>query len=235
MMYPLIMILIAVGIIIFLFVNILPKITGILTSFNVPLPLATRFVMWLSQFMQENWLMIVIGTCAFLFVFDRWTSTKKGKKIWHRVLLKIPVIGDVVRKVAISRFTKTLSTLIASGVPIVKALDIVKNVVTNVVIQDVIVKAKEWVVEGKPLAKPLIDSGEFPPLVTHMIQTGEKTGDLENMLMHVSASYDNEVQHKISSMTSILEPVMIVAMAGIVALCVVAILIPMFDIFSSIR
>ncbi len=234
MMYPLIMICISFLIIFFLFIKVLPQITDVLAGFDIPLPIATRFVMWLSNFLQDQWFYVILTFAAIFILFRRWKESKKGKLIWHAFILKIPVVGEINRKVAISMFTKTLSTLLANGVPVVNSLEIVKNVIGNVVIRGIVEEAKISVVEGKPLAKPLADSGQFPPLVTHMIQTGEQTGDLENMLMHVSDAYDNEVQHKISSLTSIIEPVMIVLMAGIIVLVVVAILVPMFDIFSSV-
>lgn len=234
-MYPVIMILISLIIIGFLFVMVLPKITQVLISMKVPLPFATKAVIWLSNFLQEDWYIVIIGLFLMAYLFNKWINSKRGRPIWHRALLNAPLFGEITRKSSISRFAKTFSTLLISGVPVVQALDIVKNVIDNVIIREVVSKTKTAVIEGQALAKPLADSGHFPPLVTHMIQTGERTGQLENMLGHIAETYENEVKHKISSMTSIIEPLMIVMMAGIVAVIIIAILVPMFEVFNSVK
>lgn len=234
MMYPLIMIFASCGIIGFLFIFILPKITSLFKSFKITLPFATRVVIWLSKFLQEQWGSVIIVAVVSFLIFNKWKSTVAGKKIWHAFILKVPVVGEIAQKESISTFTKTLSTLQGSGVPLVQALSITKDVVSNVIIRAVVINASNAVIEGKPFAKPLLESGLFPPLVTHMIQTGEKTGELETMLMHVANTYEKEVKYKIAGLTSVLEPFMIIVMAGIIALVVVAILIPMFEIFGTI-
>ena len=151
------------------------------------------------------------------------------------ILLKLPLFGPVLTRVAISRFTKTLSTLLSSGVPIVQSLDITKNVVSNSVIAEVIELAKVEVQEGKSLASTISGNEAFPGLVTHMIATGEATGQLEQMLVHVAEAYEAEVQSKITSMISLIEPLMLVLMFGIVLIVVGGMMLPMLNVMSQIR
>ena len=152
-----------------------------------------------------------------------------------RLSLVAPIFGGIVLRVNVSKFTKTLSTLLGSGVPIISALEITKNVVGNQVLSNIIGEAKQAVQEGESLGETIKRSGKFPPLVNHMIKTGEKTGELEKMLQHVSESYDTEVNHKIDSLISLIEPLMIIVMGGIVVLVVIAMLVPMLSIMGQMR
>jgi general secretion pathway protein F len=161
-------------------------------------------------------------------------KTPKGRAWWDRTQLKAPVFGDLIRMLAISRFAKTLATLLASGVPLLTAMDIVKNIVSNTLLSGVIEQARDAIREGESIAAPLKRSGQFPPLVFHMIAIGEKSGQLEEMLQNVSRSYDSQVEMRITALTSLLEPVMIVTMGVGVAFIVFSILMPIMQLNTFI-
>ena len=168
-------------------------------------------------------------------MFKRWVSTEKGRLQFDELQLNLPLFGAIFMRISISRFTKTLATLLTSGVPIIQALEITKNVVTNVVIANVLEQAKIEVQEGKSLAACIDRSGRFPGLVTHMIATGEKTGQLEEMLVHVANAYDAEVQRKISTMISLIEPAMMLVMFSIAGVVIVAMMLPMLSVMNQLR
>src|SRR6185436_7075921 len=188
-----------------------------------------------SNFLQDYWFIVfpvLIGTAIF---FIRWTRSEKGKPVWDRVLLKLPVLGSLVRMLAVARFTRTLATLLKSGVPLLTAMDIVRNVVTNDVLAGVIDKARDSIREGESIAAPLKRSGEFPPLVYHMVAIGERSGQLEDMLVNVADSYESQVNVRIGALTSLLEPIMIVVMACGVGFVAFSILMPILQMNSAIR
>jgi general secretion pathway protein F len=235
MSYPALMILASCGIIGFLFVSVVPKLQKIFDSLKVKLPFFTKLTIGISEFLQNHWLLLIIGTMVGVWMFNRWRVSENGKKKFDRFLLNLPVFGPILIRVNVSRFTKTLSTLLSSGVPIIKALDITKNIIPNFVIADVVEKAKISVQEGESLGLTIERSGEFPPLVSHMIKTGEKTGDLEGMLGHVATAYDAEVERKIAAMIALIEPAMIIVMGGIVVVVVMAMMVPMLSVMSQVR
>jgi general secretion pathway protein F len=216
-------------IIIGLFVGVIPRIRRVFDSMDTALPALTQFVMAISDFLLAYWLGLVILGAAGLFGFRHWIKTPEGQTKWHGILLKLPVLGNVTRKIAVSRFCRTMSTLLDSGVPILTAVAIVKTVVGNDIIAEAIASAGRNIAEGQSIAAPLKESGQFPPLVTHMINIGEKTGELEPMLGKVADAYDQEVERTLEGLTSILEPVMIVVMGGIVAVVALSILLPMLN------
>jgi len=189
----------------------------------------TKILLETSQFFMDWWWLISMVGAVFLWGWRRWVKTEKGRARWDRLLLEIPLMGGILRTIAVSRFCRTLSTLLASGVPILTALDIVKKVVGNVVLTDAIEKAAESIREGQSVAQPLRQSGEFPPLVTHMIAIGERTGDLEPMLEKVAAAYDTAVSRALATFTSLLEPLLIVIMGGTIGLTALALLLPMMQ------
>jgi len=165
----------------------------------------------------------------------RWSKSPTGKPVWDRQVLKAPIFGSLVRMIAISRFTRTLATLLKSGVPLLTAMEIVKNVVTNSVLADVVEKARAAIREGESIATPLKRSGEFPPLVHHMIAIGERTGQLEDMLVSVADAYENQVNVRIGALTSLLEPLMIVVMGAVIAFIAFSILMPILQLNTSIH
>jgi general secretion pathway protein F len=165
-------------------------------------------------------------------LFVRYIRSEKGKPKWDRLVLKIPILGPLVRMVSVARFAKTLGTLISSGVPLLNAFDIVRAVVQNEVLARVIEEAREAVKEGDDIANPLKRSGEFPPMVTHMIAVGERSGQLEQMLANIAQSYEVEIDARLRAMTSVIEPILLVGMGVVVAFIVFSILLPMLQMSS---
>jgi general secretion pathway protein F len=234
MLYPAIMVVVGVAIVGILFAVVIPKVTKIFDDMNVTLPWTTRLLIFLSNIVRDYWYLIIIGTPALLYGIRRWMKTPKGTAFWDKTQLKVPVLGDLIRMLAISRFAKTLSTLLASGVPLLTAMDIVRNIVTNTLLSSVIDNARDAIREGESIAAPLKRSGQFPPLVYHMIAIGERSGQLEEMLSNVARSYESQVDMRIGALTSLLEPVMIVLMGGGVAFIVFSILMPIMQLNTFI-
>jgi general secretion pathway protein F len=222
-------------IIIGLFVGVIPRIRRIFESMDAALPTITQIVIAISDFLLNYWLLLPFIFLAMALGFRSWVQTEKGRYSWHSFLLRVPILGAVNRKVAVSRFCRTLSTLLDSGVPILTAVGIVKTVVGNDVIAEAVAAAGVNISEGQSIAQPLKDSGQFPPLVTHMVNIGERTGELEPMLGKVADAYDQEVERTLESLTSILEPLMIVVMGGIVAIVALSILLPMLNMSAVVK
>jgi general secretion pathway protein F len=235
LMYPCLMITASLGIIAYLFISVVPKLQKVFTTLKVTLPWYTLTLITASEFLQKRWYVVIAMTIIFYLAFSKWVKSEKGRKTWDHWMLVVPVLGPIVTRINVSKFTRTLSTLLSSGVPIIRALEITRNIVGNVVLAEVIDAAKTSVQEGQSLGLTIERSGRFPSLVTHMIMTGEKTGELEKMLEHVAHAYDAEVERKISGMISLIEPLMIMVMAGIVTVVVIAMLIPMLSIMNQIR
>ena len=233
--YPAIMIIASGGIIVFLFVSIVPKLTKIFDSLKVTLPWYTKLMIGISEFLQNYWYLIVIACGLGFFFFKKWLATDKGRLRFDNLLLKVPIFGPLIMRINISSFTKTLSTLLNSGVDIIQSMEITRNVIANRVIADIVSEAKVAVQEGASLSSVIDKSNRFPPLVTQMMATGEKTGQLENMLGHVADAYDTEVEQKIEGMISIIEPLMIIVMGGITVSVVISMVMPMMQIMNQIR
>ncbi len=229
MMYPIIMALVGMGLMSYLLISVVPEITSIFEDAKATLPLPTRIVMAASNFMQSYWY-IVFGLMALgAWFLKRYIATSAGRLKLDRLSLKAPIFGELFRKIAVSRFSRTLSTLLKSGVQLLAALDIVKNVVNNMVLAQAIDSTKVSVKEGESIAEPLKRSAQFPAMVVHMIAVGEKTGGLEVMLEKVADNYDMEVDTTVGNLTTLLEPVMILVMGGVVAFIVLAILMPIMQ------
>lgn len=235
MTYPSVMILANVGMVGYLVMGLVPKLQKVFASLKAPLPWYTKAIIGTSEWLQSNWFLLPILFGSIFFFGRSWLTSEKGRRRFDDWLLSVPVFGGLILRMQVSRFTQTLSTLLASGVPIIKALEITKNIITNVVIAEVLEAAKTSVQEGKNLGQTIERSGRFPPLVTHMIMTGERTGQLEEMLSHVSVAYEAEVQRKIKQMISLIEPVMIVVMAGSAGGIIAAVIGPMLSIMRQIR
>jgi general secretion pathway protein F len=230
MLYPAIMVVVGIAIVGILFAVVIPKVTKIFEDMNVTLPWTTRLLIGVSSIVRDYWYLLLIGFPLVIYGLRRWLKTPKGGAFWDRTQLKLPVLGDLIRMLAISRFAKTLSTLLASGVPLLTAMDIVRNIVTNSLLSGVIDNARDAIREGESIAAPLKRSGQFPPLVYHMIAIGERSGQLEEMLQNVARSYESQVDMRIGALTSLLEPVMIVLMGGGVAFIVFSILMPIMQL-----
>lgn len=229
LMYPIIMVVFVLAMLSVLFIFVIPKMEAIFASAELELPWYTVVVIGISGFFVNYWLIILIGIAGSVILFRNWKSSAAGSAQWDRLVLKFPVVGKLARIIAVSRFTRTLSTLLTGGVPMLQAMDIVKNVVGNSVLASAIEDARNNISEGESVAGPLKRSEQFPPIVIHMINIGEKTGELEGMLTQVSDSYDFQVKTQIQGLTSLLEPVMIIMMGLVIAIIVFAIMIPMFD------
>ena len=228
--YPAAMMIIGAVIMGILFTVVIPKITKVFEDTKVVLPWTTRFLIGFSTFVHDWWWALGLLVAAAVYAFLRWRRTPAGRARWDIWVLDAPIFGPLVRQVAVARFSRTLATLLKSGVPLLTAMDIVRNIVGNTRLAAVIEEARESIKEGESIAAPLKRSGEFPPLVYHMIAIGEKSGELEEMLGNVANAYDSQVETKIAALTSLLEPVMIVVMGVAVAFIVFSILMPILQI-----
>jgi general secretion pathway protein F len=235
MLYPIIMLVIGTIILFFLITFVVPKITQVFAQQKQALPWPTVALMSVSEFMADYWMMLVGLVIGGLYLLRRFAHTARGRMVADRVTLRLPLVGDVARMVSISRLTSTLSTMLASGVQLLDALDVSKRVMNNRVLEETVEGARQNIREGETIADPLKRSGEFPALVTHMIAVGEKSGEMEEMLRRVSQIYDSEVERVIARLTSLMEPIMILVMGAIVLFIVVAILLPIFEMGQMIR
>ncbi|QED27261.1 type II secretion system protein GspF [Microvenator marinus] len=230
MVYPIIMMFVGLVIMTLLFTFVIPKVTAIFKDQGAALPILTRFLIWSSEMFANWWFILIPGAVGMVVGFFKWKGSDKGKPIWDRFILKVPVAGGLVRMIAISRFARTLGTLLSSGVPLLQALDIVKDILGNTRLEEVVEDARVNIREGESIAQPLKRSGEFPPLVTHMIAIGEKSGQLEDMLENVAISYNQQVDVRIQALTTMLEPLMIILMGIGAAIIVFAIMLPILQL-----
>lgn len=235
MTYPIILVVVGVGVITFLVINVLPAFIEVFEQSGVQLPLPTRMLYGLSQVVRRYWYMMIIVFGGLTGLFKFYVSTRFGRLQVDRFKLKIPVVGDLIRKICISRFSRTLSTLVSSGVPILHALEIVEKVVGNEVIARVILHVREGVSEGEKIAQPLRISEEFPPDTIQMIAVGEETGNLEGMLTKIADFYDVSVDYSIKRLTTLIEPVFLLIMGAMVGMIMASIMLPMFDMVKVLK
>ncbi len=236
MVYPIVVLLIAVAIMAFLLVFIVPKFQQIFADMlgGKPLPGLTQFVIAVSTGFKDNFILIGVGLVVVVIAYKVFAKTPFGALFIDRFKLQAPLLGDLVRKSAISRFSRTLGTLVSSGVPILQALNITKETAGNIVIANSIAKVHDSVKEGETIVTPLEASGVFPPMVISMIQVGEETGQLPDMLIKIADVYDEEVDNAVAGLTSLLEPVMIVFLAVIVGTIVIALFLPLIGIINQL-
>lgn len=227
--YPIFMLFIGVAVLTFLMIYVIPTITNIFVEMKQSLPLPTLILIRSSEFLQTFWLPLLLALVMLILALNKYRRTETGGLFLDRTLLKLPVFGELIRKIDTARFAQTLCILVCNGVPILDSLTIVKDVITNRLLANAIEEARHCLQEGEDLAVPLKKAKVFPPIVTHMIAIGEKSGQLEEMLSNISESYANEVDMTINSLTSILEPVIILLMGAIVAFVVLSILLPIFE------
>jgi type IV pilus assembly protein PilC len=237
MFYPAIVLIIAIVIMGFLLVFIVPKFEAIFADMlgGKPLPALTQFVIGTSNFVKGNLLLIVGAMIGLGVVYKFMSRTPKGAAALDAFLLRAPVFGDLTRKSAISRFSRTLGTLVTSGVPILQALNITRDTAGNAVVSEAISKVHDSVREGESIVQPLEASGVFPPMVISMIDVGEETGQLPEMLLKIADVYDDEVDNAVSGLTSLLEPVMIVFLAVVVGTIVIALFLPLISIITGMQ
>ena len=233
--YPLIMTIIGAGVMIFLLTFVIPTVTQVFEEMGQTLPLPTRILMAVSNLFKGYWWLIIIGFVFLIVGIRRYLQTPKGALRWDRVKLRLPLFGGLIVRGAVARFARTLATLLQGGLPILNSLEIVKTVVNNQLLAQAIEETKAEVREGEGIAPSLKRSGLFPAIVTHMIATGEGSGNLEQMLAKVADAYEAEVQTKVTALTSILEPLIILAMGVVVGFIVISILLPIFEMNQLVR
>ncbi len=232
MTYPMIMGIFGFVMMNVIFIFVIPKIAKIFISMKKELPLITEICIWISNFLISYWWAVIAGIVGTAYMVNKYIHTKKGESQWHALQLRLPILGLMIKMINVSRFCSTLGTLMNSGVPILTALTIVKNLIPNVHMKDAVEKARISVSEGASIAAPLIQSGYFPAMVTHMIKLGERSGELEPMLKIISENYEDQVQSKISGLTSVLEPIMMICLGAAIGFIVFAVVIPMMNMNS---
>ncbi len=230
MAYPAFMAIMGVAILSLMMVVVVPKVSAIFEDFKAALPWYTAALITTSRILGSYWWLLLALAGGAVYAFRRWKSTPEGQYRWDAFTLRVPLFGELLRMVAITRFARTLSTLLASGVPLLKAMDIVKNVMENRVLEAVITEAASSIKEGESIAEPLKRSGKFPPIVTHMIAIGERSGELESMLEAVAESYDSVIDGRVAILTSLMEPILIVVMGGLSGGVTFAILMPLLQL-----
>jgi len=233
--YPAIMLLLSATILFFLLSYVVPKVTRIFQETHQQLPLPTRILLGVSDFVAQWWWLLLMLLAAVTVGVMRWARTPSGRERVDRLTLDVPYLGRLAQKLAVARFARTLSTLLASGIGLLPSLDIVKSIVDNTVLTRAIEHARDAIREGQSIAPPLRESGLFPPLVVHMVAVGERSGQLEAMLSKAADTYDDEVENAVVALTTILEPIIIVFMGGVVLFIVLAILLPIFELNRIVR
>jgi len=234
LIYPSVMFGFALVVVTVLVTVVLPQITELLTSLNQELPFYTRWIIALSNFAKSWWWAVGLAAGCLAMGLRSAIHTTRGREIYDALKLRLPVIGRTVRIIAIARFARTLATLLAGGLPIVRALDTAKHVANNTILGSAIDAARDSITEGASVAAPLRNSGEFPPMVTHMIGVGERSGQLELMLAKIAETYEEQVETTVTRLTALLEPLLILLMVGIVVVIILATLVPLLQVTSSI-
>lgn len=234
MVYPAVVLTVALGATAFMLIFIIPTFAKMFTDFGGELPLPTKIVLVMSDVLVNWWWAGLLAIGASVFALQRYYTTENGQRVIDGLLIKAPVLGDVLLKGAVARFTRTLGTLISSGVPILAGLEITARTAGNKVIAEAIMTARASIREGETVSAPLKQSGVFPPMVVQMISVGEQTGALDEMLTKIAIFYEAEVDTAVDTLTSIIEPIMIVVMGGIVGGMVVSMYLPMFKLISVV-
>lgn len=227
--YPIVMTVMSFLVVAVMMTVVVPQVSAIFEDFGQVLPWYTRLLMFVSTVFTDYWFLLIGGGVGIYYGFRKWLRSPEGRKQWDILMLSAPLVGPLTTKVACARFARTLSTLLSSGVPVLQALEITRNVLGNTELMRVVSDAREAIREGESIAKPLAQSKRFPPIVTHMIAIGERSGELEAMLENVADAYDQQVDAQVATMTSLLEPLMILIMGGINGGITAAILVPLMQ------
>jgi type IV pilus assembly protein PilC len=237
MTYPIVVLAFAILVASIMLIFIVPIFAGLFQDLGGTLPLPTRICMLISDILTSMWgVLVYAGMALAVVLFLRWKKTEKGRKVWGRAVLRIPAkIGDVVKKATLARFARTLATLSAAGVPILQSIEITATSSGNWVMEKALLESRDAIREGIPIYKPLETEPVFPPMVTRMIAVGEETGDIDGMLTKIAEFYESEVDAAVKALTSIIEPLMIVVVGGIVGGIVISMYLPMFEIFNLIE
>ena len=233
MTYPIVVVIIAILVISVILIFVIPVFQDMFQSFGSALPVPTQFVVNLSNFMKNNVHWVIIGLIVFIFVFKKYRNTKGGRKTTDTLMLKLPVFGDLLKKTAVARFTRTLGTMLQSGVPILDALEIVAKTSGNVVIEQILFEVRSSIAEGQTIAEPLSENDIFPGMVIQMISVGEATGALDSMLEKIADFYDEEVDAAVDALTSLLEPLLMLFLGGSIGGLVIAMYLPIFSMAAA--
>jgi type IV pilus assembly protein PilC len=236
MVYPTMVLIFATMVLIGMLMFLVPIFVKIFASLGGQLPTLTQYVLYASNFLHAYWFIVIPSMIASPFIFKKWKATENGRRNWDRFKLKVPMkIGDTVLKVTMARFSRTLSTLVASGVDIIKALEITGQTSGNWVIEDALAGVRARVHEGVPIAQPLVENPVFPPMVSQMVKIGEETGELEKMLGKIADFYEDEVDAAVQSLTSIIEPVMMIGVGVMVGIVIISMYLPMFKMLTLVK
>jgi type IV pilus assembly protein PilC len=236
MIYPTMVLTFATLVLIGMLMFLVPIFVHIFSQLNGQLPTLTQYVVRASNLVRNYWFIIIPSIPLSIWLFKRWKQTEQGRKAWDRFKLKLPMrIGDTVLKVTMARFSRTLSTLVAAGVDIIKALEITGQTAGNWVIEDALAGVRQLVHEGVPIAQPLVESDIFPPMVAQMVKIGEETGELEKMLSKIADFYEDEVDASVASLTSIVEPIMMIGVGLMVGVIIIAMYMPMFKMLTLVK
>src|SRR5438034_3770766 len=235
MIYPCLVLVFAIGMVFAMMVFVLPTFKDIFADFGGKLPAITSMMFALSTFMRNFWYLVIAMPFGIVAAFKYYYTLDSGRWNLDRLKLKLPIIGELVQKMAISRFSRTLGTLVNSGVPMLRSLEIVSETAGNVVLAKAVTDARNCVREGQKISQPLEASGMFPPMVTQMIDIGEETGRMSDMLIKVASFYDQEVEIAVKALTSLIEPALIIFLGGIVGFIVASIMVPMFTMINQIN
>ncbi len=234
MVYPVTVIGVAILVVAIILIWVIPVFQQMFAGVGKNLPGPTLFVIALSEFTKKYFLAILLGLFILSFVFRRVYRTQKGRVFFDRLFLRLPVFGDLIRKVAVAKFTRTLGTLISSGVPILEGLEVVAKTAGNAIVEQAIIRTRESISEGRTIAEPLKETGVFPPMVVQMIAVGEATGALDQMLSKIADFYDTEVDEAVSALTSLIEPLLMVFLGGAIGGLVVAMYLPVFQMAGAV-
>ncbi len=234
MVYPATIVSIAVIVVGVIMIFVIPTFAKMFAEFGGELPAPTKFVIALSNFIVKYIIVIIAAIFLIIFAFKKYYATENGRRTIDRLLLKAPIFGDLIRKVSVAKFTRTLGTLVSSGVPILDGLDIVAKTAGNAVVEDAIIKVRQSISEGKTIAEPLQQSGVFPPMVVQMIGVGEATGAMDAMLSKIADFYDDEVDDAVSALTAMMEPLLMVFLGVVVGGLVIAMYLPIFQIAGTV-
>ncbi|MCQ2523523.1 MAG: type II secretion system F family protein [Lachnospiraceae bacterium] len=234
MIYPVVVLCVALVVIIAMLLIVIPRYTEMFNQMDAKLPGITLFVKAQSDFMVKYWFIVIPVIIGVVAGIKMWSTTSSGKYVLHAIKLKIPALSNLEVKQSASMMARTLSTLMAAGVPLVEAVEIVSGTMTNVYFRDALENAKEEIMIGQPLSRPLEECGLFPPMVYHMLKIGEETGDTEGMLTKLADYYDEEVEMAVQSLTAAMEPMIIILLAGIVGFLIAACMAPMVGMYAAI-
>jgi type IV pilus assembly protein PilC len=236
MVYPAVVITVAIGVLTAMLMFIVPVFAGVFKQFNAKLPALTQFMMSVSDTLRGEWYLMIFGVLAIILAFRRWKSSRSGRPVWDRAKLKAPLkIGSIVHKIALARWARTLASLVSAGVPMLEAIDVTGHTAGNALVERAMAGVRTSVQGGGTIAAALAKESVFPALITNMVRVGEETGALDSTLARVAGFYEEQVEAAVKALTSILEPAMILIVGGIVGFMVIAMYLPMFDVYNAIQ